>query len=57
MRVTGAWSKPNWASDIEGSGQSISWKQGTTQFVDGLVYPLQLGCQRRNTQAGALALK
>ena len=28
------------------------WKTGTTQFVDGLVYPLQVGCQRRNTQAG-----
>ena len=39
------------------AAQSISWKQGTTQFVDGLVYPLQVGCQRRNTQAGALALK
>lgn len=57
VRITSAMEKPRWASDIEGSGESISWKQGTTQFVDGLVYPLQVGCQRRNTQAGALALK
>jgi len=57
VRVTGGISKPTWASDIEGGGQSISWKQGSTQFVDGLVYPLQVGVQRRNTQAGALALK
>lgn len=57
VRVTSAITKPTWASDIEGGGQSISWKQGTTQFVDGLVYPLQVGVQRRNTQAGALALK
>jgi hypothetical protein len=25
--------------------------------VDGVVYPMQLGVQRRNTQAGAVALK
>lgn len=56
-KVTSAMSKPTWASDIEGSGQSFAWQQGTTRFVDGLVYPLQLGVQRRNTQAGALALK
>jgi len=57
VRITSAITKPTWASDIEGGGQSISWKQGTTQFVDGLVYPMQVGVQRRNTQAGALALK
>jgi hypothetical protein len=57
VRVTSGIDKPTWASDIEGSGQSFSWQQGTTRFVDGLVYPMQLGVQRRNTQAAALALK
>jgi hypothetical protein len=57
VRVKSALDKPTWASDIEGSGGSTRWKQGSTRFVDGVVYPMQLGVQRRNTQAGALALK
>lgn len=57
VRIKSAMDKPTWASDIEGAGGSTRWKQGTTRFVDGVVYPMQLGCQRRNTQAGALALK
>ena len=56
--MTGGFDKPTWASDVGGSGgQEMSWQQGTTRFTDGLVYPLQLGVQRRNTQAGAIALK
>jgi hypothetical protein len=57
VRVKSALDKPTWASDIEGAGGSTRWKQGTTRFVDGVVYPMQLGVQRRNTQAGATALK
>jgi hypothetical protein len=57
IRVKSAMDKPTWASDIEGAGGSTRWKQGTTRFVDGVVYPMQLGVQRRTTQAGALALK
>jgi hypothetical protein len=57
VRIKSAMDKPTWASDIEGSGGSTRWKQGTTRFVDGVVYPMQFGCQRRNTQAGAIALK
>lgn len=57
IRIKSAMDKPTWASDIEGSGGSTRWKQGTTRFVDGVVYPMQFGCQRRNTQAGAVALK
>ena len=49
--------QPRWASDIEGSGGSLRWKQGYTSFVDGVVYPVQLGARRRNTMAAALALK
>jgi hypothetical protein len=57
IRVTSAIDKPTWASDIEGAGGSTRWQQGTTRFVDGLVYPMQFGAQRRNTHAAALALK
>lgn len=57
IRIKSAMDKPTWASDIEGAGGSTRWKQGTTRFVDGVVYPMQFGCQRRNTQAGAIALK
>lgn len=57
VRITAAGATPQWASDIEGAGGSLRWKQGFTSFVDGLVYPVQFGAQRRNTQAAALALK
>jgi hypothetical protein len=49
--------KPRWASDIQGSSQGAIWKQGNTSFVDALVYPLQVGAQRRNTLAAATALQ
>jgi hypothetical protein len=57
VRIKSALDKPTWASDLEGAGGSTRWKQGTTRFVDGVVYPMQLGCQRRNTHAAATALK
>jgi hypothetical protein len=57
VRVKSAIDQPTWASDLEGAGGSTRWKQGTTRFVDGVVYPMQLGCQRRNTHAAATALK
>lgn len=57
FRVKGNVDQPRWASDIVGGGGSLAWKQGTTQFVDGVVYPVNLACQRRNTQAGAINLK
>lgn len=56
VKVTGAWDSPRWASDIEGAGGSLRWKQGNTSFVDGLVYPLNVGLHRRNTHAAATAL-
>jgi hypothetical protein len=55
FRVKGNVDQPRWASDI--AGGSLAWKQGTTQFVDGVVYPVNLALQRRNTQAGAINLK
>lgn len=55
-RVVGNIKEPTWASDLEGSGGSLRWSQGTTQFVDGLCYPFQVGLQRRNSHAAATAL-
>src|SRR4029077_4587155 len=49
--------QPRWASDIQGSNTGAIWRPGTTKFTDGVVYPVNLGCQRRNTQAGAINLK
>jgi len=57
VRIKSAIDKPTWASEIEGSGGQLRWVQGTTRFQDGVVYPLQLGCRRRNTHAAATALK
>ena len=56
FRIKGNLEEPRWASDLQGAG-SMVWKPGTTKFTDGVVYPVNLGCQRRNTQAGALNLK
>jgi hypothetical protein len=55
-RITGAWDKPMWASDIQGSTNGAIWSQGTTQFVDAVQYDTQVIVQRRNTQAAATAL-
>lgn len=49
-------SKPTWASDLEGSSRGQLWKQGTTKFVDGIVWPANFGAHRRNTHAAATAL-
>jgi hypothetical protein len=54
--VTGAYSKPTWASDIEGSNKGLTWTQGATNFQDAVVYALNLGVKRRNTHSAATAL-
>jgi hypothetical protein len=56
LKVTGSQDKPQWASDLQGATTGQLWSAGTTSFVDGLVYSLQLGCQRRNSHAAATAL-
>jgi hypothetical protein len=48
--------KPTWMSDIEGAGGRLRWNQGTTAFSDAIVYPFQIGIQRRNTHAAAVGL-
>jgi len=56
VRVTGAMKDPTWVSETEGRGKSLGWSQGTTQFVDGVRWPFQIGAARRNTHAAAVAL-
>ena len=56
VKIVGSINKPTWASDLEGDGGKLRWKQGFTDFVDGVVYPFQIGIQRRNTHAAATAL-
>ena len=56
FRVTGSQTKPTWASDVQGSNTGALWAQGTTQFVDGVSYPMNIGVQRRNTHAAATGL-
>jgi hypothetical protein len=56
-RITGGTDGPKWASQIGGDGQPGGlWAQGTTSFKDAVVYPYQLGINRRNSSAGATAL-
>lgn len=56
VKIYGNIKKPTWTSDLEGAGGSLRWAQGTTQFVEGLVWPFQVGVQRRNTSAAAIGL-
>lgn len=53
--ITGNITKPAWASALAGSGP-LNWTQGSTAFADAVVYPFQIGLQRRNTHAAATAL-
>jgi hypothetical protein len=56
-RISGAADGPVWASSLEGNGGGQTrWAQDTTQFKDALCYPLQIGLNRRNTQAAATGL-
>ena len=55
-RITGGTDGPKWASEIEGAGGQTRWAQGTTSFKDAIVYPIQIGINRRNTSSAATAL-
>ena len=56
IRATGDIKEPTWVSDLEGAGGDLRWRQGATNFVNALVFPFQVGVQRRNSHAGASAL-
>lgn len=54
--VQGSIKKPTWATELQGSGGDILWSPGTTGFLNGAVWPFQVGAQRRNRMAAATAL-
>jgi len=54
--ITGAITKPTWASELEGAGGQTRWVQGATSFVDAVFYPFNVGLRRRNTHAAATGL-
>ena len=56
VRIVGNIKKPTWTSELEGSGEGLRWSQGNTNFVEGLVFPLNVGLQRRNSHAAATNL-
>jgi hypothetical protein len=56
VKIFGSIKKPTWTSELEGGGEGLRWTQGQTNFVEGLVFPMQVGMQRRNTSAGATNL-
>lgn len=56
LRIHGKYTKPVWASDIEGTGGQFRYTAGATSFQDTLFYSYQLGTQRRQGSAAATAL-
>jgi len=54
--ITGSIKKPTWATDLAGSGGALQYVPGTTGFKNSVVFPFQVGVQRRNSSAGATAL-
>lgn len=56
VMIQGAIKKPTWVSDLEGAGGDLRWAQGTTGFGNAMVWPFQIGVQRRNRMAAAKSL-
>ena len=56
VRIRGLIDTPTWVTDLEGAGGDLRWSQGNTNFQSAVVWPWQLGVQRRNTHAAATAL-
>jgi hypothetical protein len=54
--ITGSIKKPTWATDLAGTGGGLQYVPGTTGFKNSVVFPFQIGAQRRNSHAAATAL-
>lgn len=54
--VTGGYTKPTWASSVQGAKVASIWNSGNTNFTDGLVYACGLGVRRRNSLAANISL-
>lgn len=56
-RIVGNIKKPTWTSELEGGGRNaLHWSHGTTAFVEGIVFPFQVGLNRRNRGGAATNL-
>lgn len=53
VMIRGAIKEPTWVSDLEGAGGDIRWVQNTTGFQNAVVWPFNIGVQRRNRMAAA----
>lgn len=56
VKIVGDIKTPTWISDLEGAGGDLRWGQGTTAFSNAVVWPFQVGMQRRNRTAAAVGL-
>lgn len=56
VKVHGSIKEPTWTNDLQGTGGDFQWSAGTTAFVEGLVWPFQVGAQRRNRMAAMTGL-
>lgn len=57
VMIRGAIKEPTWVSDLEGSGGDLRWIANTTGFQNAMVWPFNIGVQRRNRMAAAKNLK
>lgn len=56
VRIQGSIKKPTWATDLGGQGGGLIWTPGQTNFKNGVVWPWNVGAQRRLGFAGATNL-
>jgi len=57
VRIVGDITEPTWVSDLEGANQAYaSWSPNSTSFSDAVLFPFQVGMQRRNGSAAATNL-
>lgn len=57
VMIRGAIKEPTWVSDLEGAGGDIRWVQNTTGFQNAVVWPFNIGAQKRNRMAAAKNLR
>jgi len=57
VRVVGDITEPTWVSSLEGTNKAFgNWTPNTTAFNDAVVFPFQVGMERRNGSAAATNL-
>jgi hypothetical protein len=57
VRIVGDITEPTWVSDLSGTKQAFgNWTPNSTAFNDAVVFPFQVGMQRRNGSAAATNL-